>query len=66
MAFFSFVTMIIYSILGDVDKTCNISSNITLHNSSIFSEGNCKRVFAFENVFTGITAAVFKLNVYLF
>jgi hypothetical protein len=37
-----------------------------LHNSSIFSEGNCKRVFAFENVFTGITAAVFKLNVHLF
>jgi hypothetical protein len=52
--------------VGDIDNVCKISSNITLHNSSIFSDGSFKRVFAFEKVFTGIIAAIFKLNVHLF
>jgi hypothetical protein len=60
------VTMIIFSILGDMDNTCNISSNIILHNASTLSTGNCKRVFEFKKVFTGIIAAIFKLNVHLF
>ena len=66
MAFCSFVTRIIFSIFDYTDNTCNISSNMILHNSSIFSAGNCNLVFAFENVFTGIIAAIFKLNVHLF
>ena len=66
IAWFSFVTTIVFSIRGDIDVICRISSSIILHNDSIFCGDKSKRVFALEKVFTGIITAIFKLHVNLF
>ena len=65
-AFLSFVTIMILSIWGEIDKTPRISSNIISQIFSFCLEENPNLVFAREKVFTGIIAAVFKLNVNLF
>jgi len=62
----SFETTTISSIRFETDKVCKTSSNINLQIMIFFSSSMFNRVLALENVFTGIIADVFKLDVNLF